>query len=190
MPELVPVAQALRSEAQRGHSVTICPRQAPWCFGRWGYPTAASRERSQRMTVLSPIGVVGEQASFWSPTDGSFRQNPCPSPLPTPEGGACRELGGRCSGSSHPRPAGKGAWGADRTKMGSAEWESQEVLGLASSSARGTWFLAWDPAAVPGWTRRKGTNRASHAGWPGVGLQNELGRRGRERPLAKRRVLL
>ncbi|XP_030157406.1 uncharacterized protein C16orf96 homolog [Lynx canadensis] len=31
----------------------------------------------------------------------------------------------------------------------------------------GTWFLAWDAAAVPGWTRRKGTNRASHAGWPG-----------------------
>lgn len=75
--------------------------------------------------------------------------------------------------------------GADRTGMGSAVGEFEKALDPAFSPARGTWLLACDVAAVPGWTGGKMTTCPNlpgseedesimwvgrHVSWPGGGL--------------------
>jgi len=169
---LVPAAQALRSEAQVGDCVTICIR------------TGSSEFRKVGKTTSSQPGAVSEDNSpvphrscggtswplAWSQMGAAGRI--LAPPDSSPRGWGLQEAGrevlhrppGRCLRKvAHPLPEGKCAWGADRTRMGSAEWEFQKVLGPTSSFARGTWLLACDAAAVSGWTGGKVTNRPRSA---------------------------
>lgn len=92
--------------------------------------------------------------------------------IPAPEGGAYRKLGGRGhlnpqAGASGGQPTGSQqgkVFGEQTEPEGSAEWKFQKALGPASSSARWTWLLACDAAAVLGWTGGKVTNRPSLPG--------------------------